>query len=60
MGIERGFDIDRVLWLGQQMERTLGRHLRSHAIRKGRTLNAVRMNLARPGLRERKQKLGEI
>ena len=60
MGIEHGFDIDRVLWLGQQMERTLGRRLRSDAIRNGRTLREGNMDLARPGLKKRKQKLGEV
>ncbi len=60
MGIKHGFDIDRVLWLGQQMERTLGRRLRSNAIRNGRTLKTGDMSLARPGLQERKRKLGEV
>lgn len=60
MGIEHGYDIDRVLWLGQQMERTLGRRLRSDAIRNGRTLREGNMSLARPGLQERKRKLGEL
>jgi len=59
MGIQHGYDIDRVLWLGQQMERTLGRRLRSDAIRNGRTLKEGDMSLARPGLQDRKRKLGE-
>jgi hydroxymethylglutaryl-CoA lyase len=24
MGIEHGYDVDRVLWLGRQLERTVG------------------------------------
>ena len=38
MGIEHGYDVDRILWLGKQMERTIGRRLRSEAIMNGRTL----------------------
>jgi hydroxymethylglutaryl-CoA lyase len=32
MGIEHGYDVDRVLWLGRQMERTVGHRLRSEAV----------------------------
>lgn len=60
MGIAHGYDIDRILWLGRQMERTIGRRLRSDAIRNGRTLKAGDMRLARPGLQDRKRKLGEV
>ena len=60
MGIKHGFDNDRVLWLGQQMARTLGCRLRSDAIRNGRTLTAGDMSLALPRLQERKQRLGEV
>ncbi len=49
MGIGHGYDIDRVLWLGQQMERTLGRRLRSNAIKNGRTLKAGDMSFGAPG-----------
>lgn len=60
MGIETGYNIERVLWLGRQLERTLGRRLRSNASKNGRTLREGRMELARPGLQKRKQQLGEI
>ena len=59
MGIEHGWDVDRVLWLGRQLERTVGRRLRSEAILNGRTLTEGHMEYARPGLAKRKEKLGE-
>ena len=59
MGIEHGWDVDRVLWLGRQMEKTIGRRLRSEAIINGRTLKEGHMEYARPGLAERKKSLGE-
>ncbi len=59
MGIEHGYDVDRILWLGKQMEKTIGRRLRSEAMINGRTLKEGHMQYARPGLKERKQKLGE-
>lgn len=59
MGIEHGWDVDRVLWLGQQMEKTIGRRLRSDAVVNGRTLQEGHMQFARPGLQKRKEKLGE-
>ncbi|MBU0986341.1 MAG: pyruvate carboxyltransferase, partial [Proteobacteria bacterium] len=59
MGIEHGWDVDRVLWLGRQMEKTFGRRLRSEAVINGRTLKEGHMKFARPGLKERKVKLGE-
>ena len=59
MGIEHGWDVDRVLWLGRQMEKTIGRRLRSDAIINGRTLKEGHMEYARPGLAERKKSLGE-
>jgi hydroxymethylglutaryl-CoA lyase len=59
MGIEHGYDVDRVLWLGRQMEKTIGRRLRSEAIINGRTLKEGHMQYARPGLAKRKEKLGE-
>jgi len=37
MGIEHGYDVDRVLWLGEKMEKTAGRRLRSEAVYNGRT-----------------------
>lgn len=59
MGIEHGWDVDRVLWLGKQMEKTIGRRLRSDAVVNGRTLQEGYMQFARPGLQQRKEKLGE-
>jgi len=59
MGIEHGYDVDRVLWLGKQMERTAGHRLRSEAVINGRTLKEGHMKFARPGLKKVKQKLGE-
>ena len=59
MGIEHGWDVDRVLWLGRQMERTIGKRLRSEAIINGRTLKDGHMHFARPGLKKLKEKLGE-
>ena len=32
LGIEHGYDVDRMLWLGQKMEKTCGRRLRSEAV----------------------------
>jgi len=59
MGIEHGFDVDRVLWLGRQMERTVGQRLRSEAAINGRTLKEGHMKYARPGLKKLKEKMGE-
>ena len=59
MGIEHGYDVDRVLWLGRQMERTVGHRLRSEAAINGRTLKEGHMKYARPGLAKLKEKFGE-
>ena len=59
MGIEHGYDVDRVLKLGRQMERTIGRRLRSEAILNGRTLKEGHPKYARPGLAKLKTKIGE-
>ncbi len=59
MGIKHGYDVDRILWLGKQMEKTIGRRLRSEAIINGRTLKEGHMHYARPGLAKLKEKLGE-
>lgn len=59
MGIEHGWNVDRVLWLGKQLERTLGRRLRSEAVMNGRTLKEGHMHYARPGLANLKEKFGE-
>ena len=60
MGIEHGYDVDRLLWLGRQMERTAGHRLRSEAVINGRTLTGGHMEFARPGLGPLKEKLGEV
>jgi hydroxymethylglutaryl-CoA lyase len=59
MGIAHGYDVDRVLWLGRQIERTAGKRLRSEAVINGRTLKEGHPEFARPGLRKRKEKRGE-
>jgi hydroxymethylglutaryl-CoA lyase len=59
MGIEHGYDIDRILWLGKQLERTVGKRLRSEAMINGRTLKEGHMEYARPGLAKLKENLGE-
>jgi hydroxymethylglutaryl-CoA lyase len=59
MGIAHGYDVDRVLWLGRQLERTVGHRLRSEAAINGRTLKEGHMKFARPGLSRLKEKLGE-
>ena len=59
MNIEHGWDVDRVLWLGKQLERTMGHRLRSEAMINGRTLKEGHMHYARPGLKKLKEKLGE-
>jgi hydroxymethylglutaryl-CoA lyase len=59
MGIAHGYDVDRVLWLGRQLERTVGQRLRSEATINGRTLKEGHMKFARPGLSRLKEKLGE-
>ncbi len=59
MGIEHGYDVDKILWLGKQLERTVGTRLRSEAMINGRTLKEGHMHYARPGLAKLKEKLGE-
>lgn len=59
MGLEHGWDVDRVLELGRQMEKTIGRRLRSEAIINGRTQRAGHPEFARPGLAAAKARLGE-
>lgn len=59
MGIEHGYDVDRILWLGKQLEKTVGARLRSEAMVNGRTLTEGHMEYARPGLAKLKEKLGE-
>jgi hydroxymethylglutaryl-CoA lyase len=59
MGIKHGWDVDRVLWLGRQLEKTVGRRLRSEAVINGRTLKEGHLKFARPGLEKLKAKFGE-
>jgi hydroxymethylglutaryl-CoA lyase len=59
MGIEHGYNVDRVLWLGRQLERTAGKRLRSEAAINGRTLKEGHPKFARPGLKKLKEKLKE-
>jgi len=59
MGIEHGYNVDRVLWLGRQMEKTVGRRLRSEAICNGRTVREGHPEFARPGLKKLTEKAGE-
>ncbi len=59
MGIAHGYDVDRVLWLGRQLERTVGHRLRSEAVINGRTLKMGHPKFARPGLKRLKKKLEE-
>jgi hydroxymethylglutaryl-CoA lyase len=59
MGIEHGYDVDRILWLGGRMEKTVGHRLRSEAVINGRTLKEGHMKFARPGLAKLKAKLEE-
>jgi len=59
LGIEHGYDVDRVLWLGKKMEKSMGKRLRSEAIYNGRTQKAGHMKFARPGLKKLIDKAGE-
>jgi hydroxymethylglutaryl-CoA lyase len=59
MGIETGIDVDKVLCLGTQLEKTIGRRLRSASIIHGRIPKSPNESYKRKGLAERKAKLGE-
>ena len=59
MGIAHGYDVDRVLWLGRQLERTVGHRLRSEAVVNGRTLKEGHLQFARPGLDKLKERMDE-
>jgi len=59
LGIEHGYDVDRILWLGSKMEKTIGRRLRSEAVINGRTMKEGHMKFARPGLKKLVEKEGE-
>jgi hydroxymethylglutaryl-CoA lyase len=51
MGIEHGYDVDRILWLGRQMERTVATGCAEAAIN-GRTFEQD--TGSRPGLAAKK------
>ena len=59
MGIEHGYDVNRILWIGKKLEKTIGRKLRSEAVINGRTLKEGHPRFARPGLKKLKEKFGE-
>lgn len=59
MDIEHGYDVDRILRLGRQLEKTVGYRLRSEAVVNGRTLKEGHPRYARPGLAARKEKRNE-
>jgi hydroxymethylglutaryl-CoA lyase len=59
LGIKHGYDVNRVLWLGTKMEKTMGARLRSEAIINGRTIKEGHMKYARPGLKKLIEKEGE-
>lgn len=59
LGIEHGYDVDRMLWLGTKMEKTIGRRLRSEAIYNGRTAKGGNPQFGRPGLKKLVEKAGE-
>ena len=59
MGIEHGWDVNRVLKLGRQMDKTVGFRTRAEAPINGRTLKEGHPRFARPGLAARKAKRGE-
>jgi hydroxymethylglutaryl-CoA lyase len=59
MGIETGIDVDRLLDLGDMMEKTIGRRLRSESILNRRIPKHPREEYKRKGLVELKNRLGE-
>jgi hydroxymethylglutaryl-CoA lyase len=59
LGIEHGYDVNRVLWLGAKMEKTIGQRLRSEAVINGRTLKEGHPEFGRPGLSKLVAKVGE-
>ena len=59
MGIDTGLNVDRILELGEMMERTIGRRLRSESILNGRIPKVVREDFKRPALPKTKEKNGE-
>ncbi len=59
MGIDTGFDVEKILDLGTKMERTIGRRLRSDSILNGRIPKEARTDFKRPQLPLIKEKVGE-
>ncbi len=59
MGIDTGLNVDRILELGEMMERTIGRRLRSESILNGRIPKEARTDFQRPALPITKEKNGE-
>ncbi|MDY6789908.1 MAG: pyruvate carboxyltransferase [Thermodesulfobacteriota bacterium] len=59
MSIDTGIDVDRVLALGKNWEKTIGRRLRSESILNGRIPKKPRPEYKRKGLAEKKAKRGE-
>jgi hydroxymethylglutaryl-CoA lyase len=59
MGIETGIDVDRLLDLGNMMEKTIGRRLRSESILNRRIPKQPREEYKRQGLAELKAKFKE-
>lgn len=55
MGIETGLDVPRILALGRNMEKTIGRRLRSEAIIRGPIPRQANESYRRAGLKERKE-----
>ncbi len=59
MGIHTGIDVNEILKIGLQMEKTLRRRLRSESILSGPIPKSANVSYKRKGLVERKQALGE-
>lgn len=59
MGIKTGIDIDQLLIIGNLMEKTLGRRLRSESIKAGPIPKKPNDNYKRQGLNQRKELRGE-
>ncbi len=59
MGVDTGIDVDRLLDLGNMMEKTIGRRLRSESILNRRIPKEPREEYKRKGLTELKAKLRE-
>lgn len=60
MGIDTGIKVEQILKIGNLMEKTLGRRLRSESIMAGPIPKEPNESYKRKGLKERKEELGEI